>query len=76
MSSYTVTGRVLKQSGGLFTVRLDSTGHPLSGCRIECRARGALRREGGIFPGDLAEVVFLDKAVGRSRRGGIGCPSA
>ena len=71
MSSYTVTGRVLKQSGGLFTVRLDSTGHPLSGCRIECRARGALRREGGIFPGDLAEVVYRDDSFVATSSGGF-----
>ncbi len=58
MSGFVATGRVLKLSGGLFTVRLDAGEDPLSGRRIECRARGSLRDRGGLLPGDRVEVCY------------------
>ena len=58
MSGFVAAGRVLKLSGGLFTVRLDAGEDPLSGRRIECRARGSLRDRGGLLPGDRVEVCY------------------
>ncbi len=56
--TYTQTGRIIKMTGGLYTVRLDCTsdtptpldgipldGTPLDGQTVECRARGSFRHE-------------------------------
>ncbi len=44
--TYTQNGRIIKMTGGLYTVRLDPDNHaqsPLAGERVECRARGQFR---------------------------------
>ncbi len=45
--TYTATGRIIKMTGGLYTVRLDPPAKehatPLSGHTVECRARGQFR---------------------------------
>ncbi len=46
--TYTACGRLIKMTGGLYTVRLDTetdpaTQTPLSGHTVECRARGSFR---------------------------------
>ena len=46
--TYTQPGRIIKMTGGLYTVRLDPAtgdGAPLAGCTVECRARGNFRHE-------------------------------
>ncbi|MCQ2428045.1 MAG: ribosome small subunit-dependent GTPase A, partial [Clostridia bacterium] len=57
---YISSGRVLKSSGGLFTVRFASGDHPLSGARAECRARGSLKAGGKLLPGDIVEICYGD----------------
>ncbi len=47
---YTEEGRIIKMTGGLYTVRLDvptdaCLAGPLAGCTVECRARGNFRHE-------------------------------
>lgn len=44
--TYTQPGRIIKMTGGLYTVRLDPISDvpsPLAGCTVECRARGSFR---------------------------------
>ncbi len=41
--TYTETGRIIKMTGGLYTVRLDAGASPLAGQTVECRARGQFR---------------------------------
>ena len=61
--TYTQTGRVIKMTGGLYTVRLDPcdtpADNPLAGHTVECRARGNFRHE-HISPlvGDLVTVQY------------------
>ena len=47
--TYTQSGRIIKMTGGLYTVRLDAhippAESPLSGQTVECRARGNFRHE-------------------------------
>ena len=46
--TYTQTGRIIKMTGGLYTVRLDAVSDaptPLDGQTVECRARGSFRHE-------------------------------
>ena len=45
--TYTQTGRIIKMTGGLYTVRLDAgiSDSPLTGQTVECRARGTFRHE-------------------------------
>ena len=45
--TYTQTGRIIKMTGGLYTVRLDRgiPDSPLTGQTVECRARGTFRHE-------------------------------
>ena len=61
--TYTQSGRIIKMTGGLYTVRLDGgiDGSPLSGQTVECRARGNFRHE-HITPlvGDLVTVFYDD----------------
>ena len=59
--TYTQTGRIIKMTGGLYTVRLDGgvSASPLAGQTVECRARGTFRHE-QMTPlvGDLVEVQY------------------
>ena len=75
--TYTQTGRIIKMTGGLYTVRLDSgiTDSPLTGQTVECRARGTFRHE-QMTPlvGDLVAVQYDDTSFTVS--GGIATPSA
>ena len=59
--TYTQTGRIIKMTGGLYTVRLDPADSPLSGQTVECRARGNFRHE-HISPlvGDRVTVCYDD----------------
>ena len=61
--TYTQSGRIIKMTGGLYTVRLDAdaVGSPLAGQTVECRARGTFRHE-HITPlvGDLVTVCYDD----------------
>ena len=46
--TYTQTGRIIKMTSGLYTVRLDfsvDNATPLDGQTVECRARGSFRHE-------------------------------
>lgn len=61
--TYTQTGRIIKITGGLYTVRLDRgvTDSPLSGQTVECRARGTFRHEHTTpLVGDLVTVQYDD----------------
>lgn len=75
--TYTQTGRIIKMTGGLYTVRLDSgiSDSPLTGQTVECRARGTFRHE-QMTPlvGDLVAVQYDDTSFTVS--GGIATPSA
>ena len=75
--TYTQTGRIIKMTGGLYTVRLDRgiSDSPLTGQTVECRARGTFRHE-QMTPlvGDLVAVQYDDTSFTVS--GGIATPSA
>ena len=74
--TYTQSGRIIKMTGGLYTVRLDGgEGSPLAGCTVECRARGNFRHE-GITPlvGDMVAVCYDDTSY--VEEGGQITPSA
>ena len=61
--TYTQTGRIIKMTGGLYTVRLDGncTDSPLTGQTVECRARGNFRHEQQTpLVGDLVVVQYDD----------------
>jgi len=80
--TYTQTGRIIKMTGGLYTVRLDAGGadrgisaSPLAGQTVECRARGTFRHE-QMTPlvGDLVEVQYDDTSFTETK--GVILPSA
>ena len=63
--TYTQTGRIIKMTGGLYTVRLDPCPHsadnPLAGHTVDCRARGNFRHEHTTpLVGDLVSVQYDD----------------
>lgn len=64
--TYTQTGRIIKMTGGLYTVRLHATANPasaspLAGHTVECCARGNFRHEHTTpLVGDLVEVQYDD----------------
>ena len=68
---YTDSGRIIKMTGGLYTVRLDPpstdkaapTSGPLAGHTVECRARGQFRHA-RVSPlvGDRVTVYVPDYA--------------
>ena len=63
--TYTQTGRIIKMTGGLYTVRLDSgvSGSPLTGQTVDCRARGNFRHEHTTpLVGDLVTVQYDDSS--------------
>ena len=63
--TYTQTGRIIKMTGGLYTVRLDSgaSHSPLTGQTVECRARGTFRHEHTTpLVGDLVSVQYDDSS--------------
>ncbi len=77
--TYTQQGRLIKMTGGLYTVRLDSlpakedkTASPLAGRMVECRARGQFRHA-HITPlvGDRVEVQYDDTSFVVDREGAI-----
>ena len=75
--TYTQTGRIIKMTGGLYTVRLDAgiSDSPLTGQTVECRARGTFRHE-QMTPlvGDLVAVQYDDTSFAVTD--GIVTPSA
>lgn len=74
---YTQTGRILKVTGGLYTVRLDDhiPHSPLTGQTVECRARGNLRHEHTTpLVGDLVEVQYDHTSFTMGKEGAL--PSA
>ena len=75
--TYTQTGRIIKMTGGLYTVRLDSgvPGSPLAGQTVECRARGNFRHEHTTpLVGDLVTVQYDDSSFAEAD--GRAIPSA
>lgn len=63
--TYTQTGRIIKMTGGLYTVRLDSglPDSPLTGQTVDCRARGNFRHEHTTpLVGDLVTVQYDDSS--------------
>ncbi len=63
--TYTQTGRIIKMTGGLYTVRLDASPspaeNPLAGHTVDCRARGNFRHEHTTpLVGDLVSVQYDD----------------
>ena len=61
--TYTQTGRIIKITGGLYTVRLDPckslSENPLAGHTVDCRARGNFRHEHTTpLVGDLVSVQY------------------
>lgn len=75
--TYTQTGRIIKMTGGLYTVRLDSgvSGSPLTGQTVECRARGNFRHEHTTpLVGDLVTVQYDDSSFAEAD--GRAIPSA
>ena len=75
--TYTQTGRIIKMTGGLYTVRLDGTAadSPLAGQTVECRARGTFRHEHTTpLVGDRVEVQYDDTSF--TTRDGAVTPSA
>ena len=75
--TYTQTGRIIKMTGGLYTVRLDTgiSDSPLTGQTVECRARGTFRHE-QMTPlvGDLVAVQYDDTSF--TVTDGVATPSA
>ena len=74
---YTHTGRIIKITGGLYTVRLDAgvEDSPLSGQTVECRARGTFRHEHTTpLVGDLVTVQYDDTSF--TVTDGVTVPSA
>ena len=75
--TYTQTGRIIKMTGGLYTVRLDTgiSDSPLTGQTVECRARGTFRHE-QMTPlvGDLVAVQYDDTSF--TVTDGVTTPSA
>ena len=75
--TYTQRGRIIKMTGGLYTVRLDGgcTDSPLTGQTVECRARGNVRHE-QMTPlvGDLVAVQYDDTSF--TLADGVATPSA
>jgi len=61
--TYTQSGRIIKMTGGLYTVCLDGgvQNSPLTGHTVDCRARGTFRHE-HITPlvGDVVTVCYDD----------------
>ena len=75
--TYTQSGRIIKMTGGLYTVRLDSGvfGSPLAGQTVECRARGTFRHEHTTpLVGDLVSVQYDDSSFNETEDGVL--PSA
>lgn len=63
--TYTQTGRIIKMTGGLYTVRLDGgiSDSPLTGQTVDCRARGNFRHEHTTpLVGDLVTVQYDDSS--------------
>jgi len=60
---YKSEGRLMRGSGGLFLVRTDPDGGPLSGRSLKFRARGGLR-SGGLIAGDRVTVSFTEASFG------------
>lgn len=73
--SYSENGRIIKITGGLYTVRLEPGGCPLSGQTVECRARGGLRHQRTTpLVGDMAAVTYTDASFRRGDSGTVPCP--
>lgn len=63
--TYTQTGRIIKMTGGLYTVRMDNgiSDSPLTGQTVDCRARGNFRHEHTTpLVGDLVTVQYDDSS--------------
>ena len=61
MSVYTCSGTLMQGSGGLYLVKLDKSGSPLSGCAVRLRARGNMRRA-GLLVGDRVDGEYTDSS--------------
>lgn len=71
---YISRGKLIKMTGGLYTVSLRDGPHPLSGQTVECRARGGFRHT-GVRPlvGDEVEVTYSDSSIRRTPEGDRPC---
>ena len=78
--TYTQTGRIIKMTGGLYTVRLDPDSDrdrapavsPLAGHTVDCRARGNFRHEHTTpLVGDLVSVQYDDTSYASEEGGGV-----
>lgn len=75
--TYTQTGRIIKMTGGLYTVRMDAplgakspSDSPLAGHTVDCRARGNFRHEHTTpLVGDLVAVQYDDSSYTCDERG-------
>lgn len=67
---YKANGRIMKLTGGLYTVALDSGDTPLSGQTVECRARGSFRHD-RMTPlvGDSVIMQYNDTSYTKSADG-------
>ena len=84
--TYTQPGRIIKMTGGLYTVRLDApdkagglAASPLAGQTVECRARGNFRHARTTpLVGDLVMVQYDDSSfeIGSPDKPGEPIPSA
>lgn len=61
-NKFEAAGRLTKSTGGLFWVLLDAGDGPLSGRKVALRARGNLRTEGGLLPGDRVTVEYSESS--------------
>ncbi len=69
---YKQTGRIIKITGGLYSVQLSAGHDPLAGHTVECRARGNFRHE-RLTPlvGDLVTVSYDDSSFSPAEDGTI-----
>lgn len=69
---YMESGKILKVTGGLYTVRLHRGGTPLSGKDVGCRARGSFRHDGTKpLVGDVVSVSYDDSSFSVSAEGEV-----
>lgn len=69
---YTEQGKIIKVTGGLYTVSLSAGQTPLSGQTVGCRARGNFRHEGTKpLVGDMVTVQYDDCSFSREPDGTV-----
>lgn len=67
---YQANGKILKLTGGLYTVALEPGDTPLSGTTVECRARGSFRHDRmSPLVGDSVTMSYQDSSFTRDEDG-------